>query len=138
VRNDYVVLDTNILVSALWSRDGNPAMIMQMVTSGKVLVCYNWEIITEYKDVLFRDRFKHRFSHDEINRLLEYVSRFGENILDVQKSNIQLPDESDRIFYDVAKASNAILITGNRKHYPDNEPFIMSAIGYLQQAKRTS
>ena len=40
-------------------------------------------------------------------------------------SNTPLPDETDRKFYDLAKEVGAILITGNRKHYPDEE-FIMT------------
>jgi predicted nucleic acid-binding protein len=35
-----------------------------------------------------------------------------------------MQDEDDRIFYDTAKEGDAILITGNFRHYP-NEPFIM-------------
>jgi predicted nucleic acid-binding protein len=45
-------------------------------------------------------------------------------------SNIVLPDETDRVFYDVARASEAILITGNIRHYP-NEPFIQTPADFL-------
>jgi hypothetical protein len=38
---------------------------------------------------------------------------------------MKLPDESDRKFYDAAKACHAILITGNQKHFP-KENFIVS------------
>jgi putative PIN family toxin of toxin-antitoxin system len=127
--NKFVVLDTNILVSALWSRDGNPAAIMRMVTNGLITACYNREITEEYKDVLFRDRFKARFSHDEINMLLKYIAKFGRYIYDVQKSIIQLPDESDRVFYDVARSCGAILVTGNTAHYPA-EGFVMKPADY--------
>jgi len=44
--------------------------------------------------------------------------------------DISLPDESDRIFYDTACESKAILITGNKKHYPDEE-FIMTPADFL-------
>ena len=42
-----------------------------------------------------------------------------------------MPDETDRIFYDTAKASGAILITGNLKHFP-SEPFIMKSAEFLE------
>jgi len=45
-------------------------------------------------------------------------------------SNIPLPDESDRIFYDTAKENGTILITGNTKHYP-NEAFIVTPANFL-------
>ncbi|MCL2662882.1 MAG: hypothetical protein FWE83_06060 [Oscillospiraceae bacterium] len=37
---------------------------------------------------------------------------------------------SDRIFYDTAIASGAVLITGNTKHFPD-EPIIMTPSEFL-------
>jgi hypothetical protein len=35
-------------------------------------------------------------------------------------------------FYDIAKAADAILITGNIKHYPD-EPFILTPAAFIQR-----
>ena len=42
-------------------------------------------------------------------------------------SDIPLPDESDRIFYDTAKAVNAYLVTGNLKHYPEESQIVTPA-----------
>jgi len=47
-------------------------------------------------------------------------------------STISLPDETDRIFYDTAKSSEAVLITGNIRHYPE-EPFIMTPAEFLSK-----
>jgi len=41
-----------------------------------------------------------------------------------------MTDETDRVFYDTAKASGAILITGNIRHYPAM-PFIMTPADFL-------
>ena len=43
-----------------------------------------------------------------------------------------MSDEDDRIFYDIAKASHAILLTGNIKHFP-LEPFIVSPADFLKE-----
>jgi len=45
-------------------------------------------------------------------------------------STVFMTDETDRTFYDTAKASDSILITGNIKHYP-TEPFIMTPTEFL-------
>ncbi|MCM1126230.1 MAG: hypothetical protein NC429_07125 [Lachnospiraceae bacterium] len=37
------------------------------------------------------------------------------------KSDILIPDEKDRMFYDIAKCCHARLITGNNKYYPIDE-----------------
>ena len=47
-----------------------------------------------------------------------------------KKSNLQMIDEADRIFYDTAKGSNSILITGNIKHFP-KEDFIKTVNEFL-------
>jgi len=58
-------------------------------------------------------------------------SYFGNGVLvDPIVSKVTLPDESDRMFYDAALENNAILITGNLKHYP-NEKFIMTPTQFL-------
>ena len=55
----------------------------------------------------------------------------GGTVIEPTTSTMPMPDESDRTFYDTAKASGAILVTGNIKHYPD-ESFIMTPADFLQ------
>ena len=123
----HVVLDTNILVSALWSRDGNPIKIIHLMPSGKIIPCYCNEMLNEYSTVLSRPKFG--FSQVQVATLLKNIQMYGRSY-QVSRSIVPLPDESDRAFYDVAQASNAILITGNAKHFPA-EPFIMTPAAFL-------
>jgi predicted nucleic acid-binding protein len=81
----------------------------------------------EYQEVLLRKRLGLRV--EDVSELLEAISIFGFTI-DPERSGLPLPDESDRIFYDVAKSSNAYLITGNTKHYP-TEPFILNPAQFM-------
>jgi len=122
-----VVLDTNILVSALWSQDGNPAKIAHLIPDGKIIPYICAEILSEYRFVLSRPRFN--FPQSQITALLDNITKYGKVVV-ADKSDIILPDESDRVFYDIAKASRAILITGNIKHYP-SESFIMTPSFFL-------
>ena len=50
----FAVIDTNILVSALWSPGGPPAQILGLVLQGTVRPCYDYRIMEEYRDVLNR------------------------------------------------------------------------------------
>jgi len=122
------VIDTNVLVSALWSKVGNPSKIAHLIPDGKIVPHFCDEILNEYKSVLSRPSFD--FSYAEIEELLRQLVKYGKNVV-VYKSNIPLPDESDRIFYDTAKTSEAILITGNTKHFPPEE-FIMTPSEFLR------
>ena len=124
-----VVLDTNVLVSALWSADGNPSRIVHMIPDGKIIPHFCEEILLEYKTVLSRSSF--HFHQDRVDELLERFVLFGRNV-EARKSDIPLSDESDRVFFDTAKEIGAILITGNIKHYP-NESFILTPADFLSK-----
>lgn len=113
-----VVIDTNIIVSALLSEDGKAFKFFSQVLDGKYDVVISKEIINEYSEVLTREKFG--FPRKYVQYILDW---FDENaiMIDIKKSDIMMIDEKDRIFYDVAKAYNAKLVTGNIKHFPVDE-----------------
>jgi len=53
-----VVIDTNVIVSALLSPFGNPAKIYKMFLAGLLTLVYSSDILDEYQDVLSRPRLK--------------------------------------------------------------------------------
>ena len=123
-----VVIDTSVLVSALWSEDGNSAAILKMIPDSIVPV-YSEAAFEEYSEVLSRPKFA--FSTTKRENLLASIKKFGEAVIP-EKSDIPFPDENDRVFYDTAIASAAVLITGNKRDYPD-KPFIMTPADFLQK-----
>ncbi len=104
-----VVIDTNILVSTLWSRNGAPARTVGLVLSGRLTPCYDHRIMLEYRKVLQRPKF--RFRPSEVNVLLDWFKQAGRSVV---PAPVDLPfvDEADRKFYEVAKYCGAVLITG--------------------------
>jgi putative PIN family toxin of toxin-antitoxin system len=121
------VLDTNVLVSALLSPKGNAAVILGMIENGSLTPVYCRQILDEYESVLLRPRF--RFPKKLIGEALELFELCGVPV-DPQRSDIPMPDESDRVFYDTAVAGAATLVTGNLKHFPST-PFIVSPAEFL-------
>jgi len=59
-----IVLDTNVLVSALINPYGKPAAVLNAILSRLVFLCYDARIIDEYERVLRRRRFQ--FTNDDI------------------------------------------------------------------------
>jgi len=123
-----VVFDTNILVSALLSRQGNPARIYRMFVTRALTLFYCTEILDEYEDVLYRPHFHIR--QDDADIVMTAIRQYGYVVRPVPSIHVML-DEDDRIFYDVAKTAGAYLITGNTRHYP-NEPFILTPAEFLE------
>ncbi|MDR2605760.1 MAG: putative toxin-antitoxin system toxin component, PIN family [Oscillospiraceae bacterium] len=122
-----IVLDTNVLVSALLTPAGNPAKIYRMFLIGVIPLVLSDGIYAEYRDVLFRPRL--RFPSDAVGTILAAIRQYGETIVPIV-SSIEMVDEDDRVFYDTAKTAGAYLITGNTKHYP-REDFILTPSEFL-------
>ena len=115
-----VVLDTNVIVSALLSPDGKPAFIVGMALNEIIRMHYTVSMIAEYEDVLSRPKFGNRIGERRRSRYFDDLMSFGVCVIPPPASRIKMSDESDRIFYDVATAYNAILISGNKKHFPED------------------
>jgi putative PIN family toxin of toxin-antitoxin system len=113
-----VVLDTNIIVSAFLSSLGKPNRILIMALNGDIQIVLCDEVEAEYRDVLTRPHFK--FDSNRVNLVLDQLLSIGMSV-DVFKSTIPFDDEDDRIFYDLAKSTGAILVTGNIRHYPTDD-----------------
>jgi putative PIN family toxin of toxin-antitoxin system len=124
-----VVPDTNILVSALWSKNGTSASIVSLVLARQLTACYDYRTINEYRQVLNRAKFG--FSMDDVRDLLEFIKKNGIPVM-ARSTNIPFVDESDRKFYEVAKECGALLITDNSKHFPD-EPSILTPAEFLSR-----
>jgi len=117
-----VVIDTNVLVSALINANGSPAAILSLVLNGNIKVLCDNRILFEYANVLTRKIFG--FDSDTVRDLIDYFRHDGEYINAVP-INAAFNDEADKKFYEVCKSGSALyLITGNAKHYPKDQTVI--------------
>ena len=122
------VIDTNVLVSAFWNRDrASPTVrVYRALMEQRFVPLFSDEIIAEYNDVLHRKKFK--FSYKKVDELIDFIKNYGERISPAEPDTENFPDPDDRVFYCVALAAqdeNAVLVTGNVKHFPA-APFIVS------------
>jgi putative PIN family toxin of toxin-antitoxin system len=111
-----VVLDTNILVSALLSPFGPPARVLDMVLSGDIRAAYDDRLMAEYREVLARAKFS--FAPEDVATVLAYLEADGERVT-ARPLPCELPDPDDLSFLEVAAQAEAMLITGNAAHYPE-------------------
>lgn len=122
-----VVIDTNILVSALLSKhdDASTVKVIDALYSSQIIPLYNNEILDEYIEVLHRKKF--HFSENLIQLLIQSIR---DNGISVERltTNEDLPDPKDLVFYEVCMAKrdeDSMLVTGNMKHFP-KKPFIVT------------
>ena len=113
-----IVLDTNVLVSALLSPFGPPARVLGLVMAGDASCCVDARILAEYDDVLHRPRLA--IDAARADDLLGELRRSGLPVASVPLPR-PLPDQDDDQFVEVGLAGGArCLVTGNRVHFPDD------------------
>ena len=124
----YVVIDTNVLVSALINRNENSptVQILCFLANGNIVPVYSDEILKEYNEVLRRDKFK--LPEIVIINLLKDIMDNGLKITELAEVTETMPDPKDIVFYAVtlsAQDKDAFLVTGNGKHFPE-KPFVVT------------
>ena len=116
----YAVIDTNVLLSALLSKNEDSATIkvLDAVFEGKIIPLYHQDILAEYDEVLHREKFHLR--ETVIRTVIDAVRQYGVEVFP-QSTGAVLIDMDDLVFYEVAmekRDDDAYLVTGNQKHYP--------------------
>ena len=121
-----IILDTNVLVSALLSPNGAPAATLQLILSGRVVICFDARILSEYREVLGRAKFDFdvRLTED----VLEFLQTEGILVVAVPL-DLVLPDAADAMFIEVGVAGAVDhLVTGNLKHFPASQRQCLSVV----------
>ncbi len=129
-----VVVDTNVLISALITPFGNSARILDMILGGELHLLYDDRILSEYRDVLLRPKFS--FEEKDVDALLAVIEGEG---LKVMSTPADYPhvDKDDIPFIEVALAGNSeALITGNKRHFKGKSLNIMSPDEFLEFWRR--
>ena len=112
-----VVLDTNVLVSAVLSPGGPCAMLVRECLEARLRLLLCAEVLAEYREVLQRPRFGQ--SPARVDGLLTALVDVAEvHTLPLQPPVVRLPDPDDEVFAELALLARAdVLVTGNLRHF---------------------
>ena len=99
----YAVIDTNVIVSSLLTRnhDSATARVMNAVYEGKVIPLVCDEILGEYEEVLHRAQLK--LDPAKCDYILSLIRDQAEPMHPVH-TDASMPDEDDRILFEIALA----------------------------------
>lgn len=123
----YAVIDTNVVVSSLLSKnDDSPTkQVISYIYAGQLVPLVNQEIISEYSEVLNRDKFN--FDSVKISDMLDVFRTKGSFTRRVL-TEVKLPDNDDLIFYETyISVSDSYLVSGNLKHFPEERRIVSPA-----------
>lgn len=126
-----LVLDTNVLVSAALKPESDLAQIVEHVLLRRVPIHVCPSIVLEYREVLNRPRFRPKgLPPTWLPRLLQMAFHEPEPA----GWPMAGPDQDDLVFLALAKASGAVLVTGNLAHFPETireGVLVLSPAAYL-------
>jgi putative PIN family toxin of toxin-antitoxin system len=111
-----VVLDTNVVVSALLQPLGPPAQVFFLAPGGSIQLCVSGNVYAEYEEVIRWPRLRR-----DNNIVIATLQAIREKSLWVRPTEAirACTDPDDDIFIECAQAARAsYLVTGNLKHFP--------------------
>ena len=120
MKHCFIVIDTNVLVSGLISRNQTspPVVILNYLLAerGVIIPLFNDEIIKEYETVLKRDKFN--IDHKLVDDAIDRIKTIGISCERIESKDV-FTDAKDIVFYEVALSKDdSYLVTGNIKHFP--------------------
>ena len=132
----YVIIDTNVIISALRSENGASFKLLTLLND-KIFPVYNDKILSEYIEVANRKSQQEYINNESFKELINLIKEIGiklENddeisdflrkwISDEESEKLSI-DKDDMIFYEITfyvnniMSEDAKLVTYNKKHFP--------------------
>jgi putative PIN family toxin of toxin-antitoxin system len=122
-----IVLDTNVLVSAVLNPLGKPALILKKVREGSLQLLISEEMVTEIKEVFLYPHIQKRLhclqTPEQIEDFLGELLMFAEVTTGKYKVEVVSADADDNKFLECALEGQADLIVSGDQHLKDLKIF---------------
>ena len=123
------VIDTNVLVAALKSRNGASHEILRLADAGLFKPVVSVPLVTEYEDVLHRTEMGIALLRDQIDAVLDRICQLSINQTVYFLWRPFLPDPKDDMVFEVAMTSQSrYIITFNTGDFVPASQFGIQAI----------
>ena len=109
------VLDTNVIVSGILTPEGRCGRILDLLLEGHIPIVVDSRVQAEYEEVLTRPKLA--LPPQAVAVFMEFIRSRAERVVS-EPLKASLPDPSDLPFLEAASCSGAILVTGNKRHFP--------------------
>lgn len=117
-----VVLDTNVLVSAIRSRRGASFRLLEQLGVGRYEIAVSVPLVLEYEDAMLRQRGA--FPEDAVRDIIDYVCRIARPQKIFYLWRPLLRDPKDDMVAELAVAAAAeIVVTHNLRDFAALKPF---------------
>jgi putative PIN family toxin of toxin-antitoxin system len=124
-----IVIDTNIIVSALKSRNGFSFDLLSIIDDKRFRVFISVPLILEYEDAIKRNKSKIKLSKSEIDAVLDYICLISEKREIFYLWRPFLKDMKDDMILELAVESESdYIISFNKRDFSGIEKFNLQVI----------
>lgn len=132
-----VVIDTNVIYSALRSSLGSSYFLLDAMAEGKIDYAVSAALIFEYEDVLKRPQNRLVFSDAEIDQILDSIVSIGSRHASYFLWRPFLKDPKDDMILELAVVSESDrIITHNTKDFKGSTKLGVKAVTPLEYLKK--
>ena len=135
-----VVLDTNVLVTALRSRRGASFQLISLFGQGAFRANISVALALEYEEVLKRPGLIAGLSEAEVDTFLDYILAVSNLIPSVFRQRPNLPDADDELVLDLAAQCRAFIVTYNKRDFAPAQRLgidVLSPAEFLELMRQT-
>ena len=132
MKKQNIVIDTNVLLSALYSNKGASYKLVSIIDSDKFVVNISTTLIYEYEEIL---KQKSKFEFKYIDSILNYICKIGKKNKIFYLWRPKLKDVDDDFLLELAVKSDSIIVTLNKKDFKPAKQFnlkVMTPKEFLQ------
>ena len=127
--NLKVVLDTNVLLSGLRSKNGASYRLLEKIPEGHIKLAISVPLMLEYETVLCKNLRQLKLSRQDIDDFLDYFCSIAEHTKIYYLWRPFLKDPYDDHLLEVSVASkSAYIVTYNTKDFVGVEQFGIHAV----------
>jgi len=127
-----IVLDTNVLLCAIYSNRGASYKLLSMIDGEKFRINISTTLVYEYEEIL---KLKSKLDTSYIDAILDYICLIGKKNSIFYLWRPKLKDIDDDFLLELAVKSNAIIVTLNGKDFKPASEFglkVMTPKEFLQ------
>jgi uncharacterized protein len=114
-----VVLDTNILISAFITPNGEPAQVVKLLQTEDFYLILSADVFKEIERVIQYPKLRtlYQYTDEQVEAFLEGIRRIAIWVEVTERLAVVQNDESDNRFIELAVAGSArYIITGDKRH----------------------
>jgi len=129
MRKPRIVLDTNVVISALRSSRGASFRLLSLVGQGRFEICLSVPLVLEYESAAKHAARSVGLRHSDIDDILDYLCKVGEHreIFYLWRPYLRNPMD-DMVLELAAESQSDFIVTHNIRDFAGIERFDVRAI----------